>query len=257
MSELVLLHHNEPMTTSLAIADGVEMTHHSVLVLVKKHAEHLAKLGPCEFQIHVVDRPQGGGANREVFFLNEQQATLLITFMRNSEIVIKFKVALVKAFFELRDRAVKAPQFTTRQLDHGADLAVAADRTFRGFLRSARAAGMRLPAALRVANAQTVARTGLNMLDELGVDADAAESGITLAQPNPLHEALSQWEANAGNGPWRMDDILFAAFGVRQNQPEYNSLRVRVGKALSAFGIRGRKINNATGQFRQWERRKF
>lgn len=194
-AELVLLHHNEPMTTSLAIAEGVEMTHHSVLVLIRKHAEHLAKFGPCEFQIHVVDRPQGGGSNREVFFLNEQQATLLITFMRNSPIVIRFKVALVKAFFELRDRlkAVAAPQFTTGNLAHGADLVVAADRTFRSFLRAARSAGMPLPAALRVANQQTQTRTGMDMLAELGQP--VPDETVPRHDPYGVDEFVALWLA--------------------------------------------------------------
>jgi hypothetical protein len=159
MSELVLLHHNEPMTTSLAIADGVGMAHNSVLVLIKKHTESLSQFGPCEFQIEMVKRPQGGGANREVFFLNEQQATLLITFMRNSEIVVKFKVALVKAFFDLRDRFAVPPAPTFERASdpgklypiHEADKIVASDRVFRATLRASRAAGMTSDAAYEVA----------------------------------------------------------------------------------------------------------
>ena len=38
-AELVLLHHNEPMTTSLAIAEGTENTHKSVIQLVRKYIE--------------------------------------------------------------------------------------------------------------------------------------------------------------------------------------------------------------------------
>ncbi|MCO0824860.1 hypothetical protein NGA80_01095 [Streptococcus suis] len=38
----------------------------------------------------------------EVPILNEQQATLLITFLKNTEQVANFKENLVKAFFELR-----------------------------------------------------------------------------------------------------------------------------------------------------------
>jgi phage antirepressor YoqD-like protein len=38
----------------------------------------------------------------EYTLLNEQQATLLITYMKNTEIVRKFKMRLVKAFYALR-----------------------------------------------------------------------------------------------------------------------------------------------------------
>ena len=37
------------------------------------------------------------------YFLNEPQATLLLTFMRNNEIVKKFKIKLVKEFFKMRE----------------------------------------------------------------------------------------------------------------------------------------------------------
>ena len=39
--------------------------------------------------------------------LNEQQATLLFTFLRNTEQVIEFKVLLVKAFYCMRNELVK------------------------------------------------------------------------------------------------------------------------------------------------------
>lgn len=166
MSELVLIHHNEPMTTSLAIAEGTENTHQAILKMVKTYVAQLQEFGEVGFQIRL--NPQGSPT--EFAFLNEQQATLLITFLRNSDIVVRFKVALVKAFYELRDRQPATPTFQTSNLSHGADLAVAADRTFRGFLRASRAAGLALPAALRVANRQTLARTGMDMLAEIDLD---------------------------------------------------------------------------------------
>ena len=128
MSELVLLHHNEPMTTSLAIAEGTENTHESVIKLVRKYVEDLQNFGPLGFEIQKGAKlPQGGyGKASEYAYLNEPQATLLITYLRNSETVRRFKIALVKAFYEMRDRlrAAPGPQFTTGNLAHGADLAV-------------------------------------------------------------------------------------------------------------------------------------
>ena len=38
----------------------------------------------------------------KTYFLNEPQVTLLLTFMRNNEIVKKFKIKLVKEFFKIR-----------------------------------------------------------------------------------------------------------------------------------------------------------
>ena len=205
MSELVLLHHNEPMTTSLAIAAGVNLEHKSVLQLLRKYIGDLQKLGEVAFQTRLEIVSDGTSAFEmrksahrptEFAYLNEGQSIFLLTLMRNTEKVVAFKLALVQAFLELRDRLrVAAPQFTTRQLDHGADLAVAADRTFRSFMRAARSAGLPLPAALRVANQQTMARTGMDMLAELGVDQTQNEA-VPSYDPYGVAEFVALWLAD-------------------------------------------------------------
>ena len=48
-----------------------------------------------------------GGRPRKIYHLNEQQATLLITFLDNTPQVELFKVALVKQFYEMRDELNK------------------------------------------------------------------------------------------------------------------------------------------------------
>lgn len=47
--------------------------------------------------------PQGGRPET-IALLNEQQATLLVTYCKNTEVVRKFKVALVKAFYDMRQK---------------------------------------------------------------------------------------------------------------------------------------------------------
>jgi phage antirepressor YoqD-like protein len=56
------------------------------------------------FQIQPRLSGQHGGGDAEYACLNEQQATLLLTYMRNNEIVRNFKKALVKAFYEMRQQ---------------------------------------------------------------------------------------------------------------------------------------------------------
>lgn len=103
-TNLVTLHSGEPVTTTAAIADGTGNPHASVIKLVRRHKEDLEEFGPLGFEIRVANRPQGGGSKAEVAILNEPQATYLLTLMRNNDIVKAFKKALVKAFFELRQR---------------------------------------------------------------------------------------------------------------------------------------------------------
>lgn len=274
MSELVLLHHNEPMTTSLAIADGTENTHKAVIQLVRKYVDDLQEFGRVAFEMRPFDT-EGGNQWREIAFLNEPQSTLLITYLRNSDTVRRFKIALVKAFYEMRDRlrGDPAPQFVTSNLAHGADLAVAADRTFRSFMRAARSAGVALPKALRIANAQTLRRTGMDMLAELGVEPppDAAPSllsvpgverfgaawlagelpvPVCICRNADLYAAYQRWCAANGITPVR--DVAFhpalrrAGLGVRQSHVAVSgNYRVRAtippgGEAGAVDGEKGR-----------------
>lgn len=94
-------------TTSLVIADGTGTQHKNVLELIRNNLSDFEEFGRVAFQT----RPfvtAGGSQKRDVAILTEEHATLLMTYMRNSDIVRDFKKRLVRAFFELR-RATIAP----------------------------------------------------------------------------------------------------------------------------------------------------
>ena len=95
--DLVMLEKNKPVTTSLIIAKGVKTEHHSVITLIRKHTKSLQEFGTVEFQIR-----KSGGRPLEFAILNEEQTTFLITCMRNTEIVIEFKIKLVKEFYKMK-----------------------------------------------------------------------------------------------------------------------------------------------------------
>ena len=103
-SSLVFLSNNNlPLTTTVIIADSLDKRHTDVLALTHKYETELKNFGAVPFKTEQVARgcsaePQ----QREFAYLNEQQATLLISMMRNCPKVIAFKIALVKAFYEMR-----------------------------------------------------------------------------------------------------------------------------------------------------------
>jgi len=99
--ELVTLNAGQPVTTSLAIAAGTHNEHASVIKLVRSYLPDLEEFGLVRFEIRPRLPGQHGGADVEYAVLNEQQSTLLLTYMRNSDIVRSFKKALVKAFFQM------------------------------------------------------------------------------------------------------------------------------------------------------------
>ncbi|WP_273430461.1 Rha family transcriptional regulator [Chitinibacter tainanensis] len=127
MNELVIIQDGNAVTTSLAIAEGTETQHKNVLELVRNYAADLEEFGPFAFETRKGRALEQGGFAKatEIAVLNEQQSTLLLTYMRNSEIVRKFKKALVKAFFELSRRTVQPaiPQSLPEALRLAADLA--------------------------------------------------------------------------------------------------------------------------------------
>lgn len=98
---LVTIKDGVAVTTTLAIAEGTLNDHASVIKLARTYQTDLEEFGPVGFEIHVVARPQGGGTPGEFAILNEPQATLLLTYMRNSEIVRAFKKKLVREFWVL------------------------------------------------------------------------------------------------------------------------------------------------------------
>lgn len=113
-NSLVFLSKNGfPLTTSLIIAEALERKHHSIIQLIHNHEDDLnAVAGRVAFQMQSFDTA-GGVQSREIAFLNEQQTTLLITFMTNTPKVVKFKIALVKAFYEMRQMLAQQSQTYT------------------------------------------------------------------------------------------------------------------------------------------------
>ena len=94
----------EPYTTSEIIAECAEVKHHTVTRLVREHKADFEALGILGFEIHKLDTR---GQPKKSYILNEQQATLLITYLKNTEPVREFKKNLVKAFFEMREELGK------------------------------------------------------------------------------------------------------------------------------------------------------
>ena len=102
----------EPYTTSEIIAECAEVTHHTIQELLRKHKADFENYGIIAFEMRKLD---GRGRPMKIYSLNEQQATLLITYLKNTEPVRQFKMNLVKAFFEMRDELSK--RYLQRELE--------------------------------------------------------------------------------------------------------------------------------------------
>lgn len=89
------------IVTSESVAQGAGIQHKNVLEMVAKRTAELEQLGTVAFQTRALP---GGGNPARTALLNEQQSSLIMMFLKNTPQVIAFKLALVKAFFEMNRR---------------------------------------------------------------------------------------------------------------------------------------------------------
>ena len=90
-----------PFTTSDVIAEYAQISHHAVQQMITKHEKYL---GIIAFEMRKLS---GAGRPETIYHLTEEQATLLITFLKNTEPVIKFKTELVRQFYLMRSELQK------------------------------------------------------------------------------------------------------------------------------------------------------
>ena len=101
MCELVELKGNDVFTNSKVIAEGTNVKHHAVQQIISKYESDFLEFGQVAFEMRPV-RYSKGTNEEKIYLLNEEQATLLMTYMRNSEITRKFKKELVRQFYSMR-----------------------------------------------------------------------------------------------------------------------------------------------------------
>lgn len=110
MNELVFLEPNKldgvPFTTSKVIADMTGVEHRKIKTAIRKHQADMESFGilaPYEPSI----QQRGRGQPEVIFKLNEEQATFLMTLLKNTPVVVAFKKELVRQFYAMRRELVK------------------------------------------------------------------------------------------------------------------------------------------------------
>lgn len=89
----------EPYTTSEIIAEGTGMNHRRVRDAVRKYQTELESFGVLGAY---ATETLGGGRPSTGYILNEQQATFLLTLLKNTPVVVAFKKELVRQFYAMR-----------------------------------------------------------------------------------------------------------------------------------------------------------
>ncbi len=98
MNELVAIVGNDVFTDSMIISRGTGIGHRKIKDSIKKYQDLIEQFGllvSCQAE-------STGGRPEEYYRLSEQQATFLITLLKNTDTVVKFKLELVRQFYEMR-----------------------------------------------------------------------------------------------------------------------------------------------------------
>lgn len=103
MQELVFIESDdlncEPFTKSSVVAGYAEIEPRAVRQLIRKYEVDLKEFGILTFEMSKIN--PGRGRKSKDYHLNQQQTTLLITYLDNTESVRKFKKELVHQFFAM------------------------------------------------------------------------------------------------------------------------------------------------------------
>ena len=102
MNELTFAYKDEAFTDSMILAEGAGVEHRAVIQLISNHKDDLEEFGKVTFQM-LPSPDSATGQKMKICRLNEQQATFLISLMKNTKPVVAFKKELVRQFFRMRE----------------------------------------------------------------------------------------------------------------------------------------------------------
>lgn len=98
MKSLVIVKGNDLFTDSLVISSGTGVGHRYIKEQIRKHKDRIQRFGLLV--AHATEST--GGRPEELFRLNEQQATFLVTLLKNTDDVVDFKFRLTQEFYRMR-----------------------------------------------------------------------------------------------------------------------------------------------------------
>ena len=101
MSDIIKVEKKKYFIDSDGLAFLSKIEPRAINQLIKNRTKDLERFGSLSFEM--INHGDGGGRPKKLYTLSEQQATLLTTFMKNSETVREFKYRLVDEFFKMRE----------------------------------------------------------------------------------------------------------------------------------------------------------
>ena len=102
MSNFVVEYDGTPSVSHTIIAQNTDNEVSSVKRLIDNHLSDFKEFGVLSFEMTKPLNTELGGRPSKIYYLNEPQATLLLTYLQNTPIVREFKKALIKEFYQIK-----------------------------------------------------------------------------------------------------------------------------------------------------------
>ena len=98
--ELTFNYKDEAFTDSTILAKGAGVEHRAVIQLITTHIDDVSEFGRVTFQMLPFET-NGGIQKIKICRLNREQATFVISLMKNTKAVVAFKKELVRQFYQM------------------------------------------------------------------------------------------------------------------------------------------------------------
>jgi len=101
-NNIIETYENIPVVSHKIVAENTANQEVSIRNIINKYIDDFKVFGKLHFKNEPITNTKNRVNNLVTYYLNEQQATLLLTYLKNTSIVRKFKIELVKAFYNLK-----------------------------------------------------------------------------------------------------------------------------------------------------------
>lgn len=110
--KLVFIKKEDVFTNSKIVAEHAGIQHHAVQKITDKYKSDFEEFGKLKYKNLKCEYSRRGRPEK-IYLYNEQQATLLLTYLKNTKTVREFKKALVKQFYEAKKKLeeIQAPEY--------------------------------------------------------------------------------------------------------------------------------------------------
>ena len=98
--ELTFNYKDEAFTDSTILAKGAGVEHRAVIQLITTHIDDVSEFGRVTFQMLPFET-NGSIQKIKICRLNREQATFVISLMKNTKAVVAFKKELVRQFYQM------------------------------------------------------------------------------------------------------------------------------------------------------------